>query len=588
MLLELRIENFGIIENMRVRLGPGLNVITGETGAGKSLILQAIDVVLGSRAASGLVRNGAHRASVEALFDLNHQIAARKWLEANGYPTEDIYLTIRREISSDGRGRVGINGISARLSTLRTLSALLIEVHGQHEHQRLLDTETHLDSLDLFAGTMELRERTAGLYSKLASIRKRLRAVNLEKGERERRLDFLKFSLQEIDTFNPVENEYDELLHEQALIKNSGRMYSDVNLGYSLLREEEHSLLESIVSLENMFDAHARIHPGLESQLVGIREARYTLESFADFLRDERERLQFSPERMEDIDERISGYRKLYKKYGGSTDSVIAMQKDFLKELSMIESSDEEVEFLQSESSVVHSELKEVAEELSRRRRSVIPGLEENIKRELQELGMPGAELSISVKREMSGENWNSPGQIKGTPETDASMGMKIPQAAQNRYLINERGLDRVEFLLRANTGESFHPLRKIASGGEMSRIMLALKSVLIDQKPVGTVIFDEIDAGVGGEVAHAIAGRLKQHSVQSQVLVVTHLHQVAGQGDQHFFISKAVKNGRTAASMQLLQGEKRLHELARMLGGNSPGPIVLEHAKELLAHSNI
>ncbi len=592
MLAELKVENFGIIEQLRMRLGPGFNVITGETGSGKSLILQAIDTVLGSRAGSGLVRAGAHRAFVEALFDLSPEPGPRNevraWLEENGFPAEDTYILLQREIAVDGKGRSTINGVPARLAMLRALATRLIEVHGQHEHQRILDPDTHLDSLDLFAATMPLRHRVADLYNKYSGIKKRLRAVTLEAGERERRLDFLRFALEEIESFEPREAEFEDLLQEKALIENSGRMYMDLCSAYTGLREEENAILDRLVSVEGLLEVHAGLHAGLESQLSEIREARYRLESLADFLREQKEGLQFSPERLEDIDDRINGYRRLHKKYGAGTAMVLKAQQDFLRELGVIEMSDEESGLLVSELEVVYSELRELSEELSRKRRSVIPGLEEQLKQELAELGMPGAEIHVSVKREIGPDNeMNGPGFAgEGAADGRPSDGARN-RDARSRYLINEKGLDRVEFLLRANAGESSLPLRKVASGGEMSRIMLALKSIIIENKPVSTVIFDEVDSGVGGEIAHSIASRLKNHSLQSQVILVTHLHQIASMADQHYYISKQTRGGRTSTSLQRLQGEKRLHELARMLGGNAPGQVVLEHARELLSRAS-
>ena len=605
MLVELKIENFGIIEQLRMRLGPGLNVITGETGSGKSLILQAIDAVLGSRAGAGMVRTGSHRAGIEALFEVGEQKHLRKWLEKSGFPAEDSYIVLAREIAVDGKGRSSINGIPTRLSNLRALSSQLIEVHGQHEHQRILDPETHLDGLDLFAGARPLREQVGELYHKFAGIKKRLRAVSLEAGERERRLDFLRFALEEIESFEPVENEYEELLNERALIQNSGRMYTDICAAYEALREEEHSILDRLTSIETILENYSDIHAGLDAKIGELRESRYGLESLADYLRENKDKLQFSPERLEDIEERIAGYNRLHKKYGGNTVSVLRAQEEFLRETSMIEMSDEESELLRSEIEVVHSELRELAEELSRKRRAVIPALEEQLKKELKTLGMPGAEICVSVKRELASDDYSgnfSGGLTDSTDSADSRMrpnrslvretsqseppGRDLSRDARHKYLINERGLDRVEFLLRANTGEASLPLRKVASGGEMSRIMLALKSIIIDSIPVNTVIFDEVDSGVGGEVAHSIATRLKNHSLQSQVVVVTHLHQIASLGERHFYISKQTRDGRTTSSIQLLQGDKRLHELARMLGGNAPGPVVLEHARELLSRA--
>lgn len=584
MLVELKIENFGIIEAIRMRTGPGLTVITGETGSGKSLVLQALDAVMGSRVGSGVVRNGASRATVEATYDIGRIPSIKTWLTKNSLPSDDPYLTLRREVASDGRGRAFVNSIPVKMSVLRNVASQLVEIHGQHEHQRLLDPESHLDSLDVFAGTLALRERVSGLYGKYNQLRKRLRAVTLESGEKERRLDFLRFALEEIESFEPRENEYEEMENLRAVIQNSGKLYRDFGSAYSTLREEEGSILDRLANIENSLEDHIRLHPELEERLEDIREAVYRIEMLCDYLRNEKEKIQFSPERLEDMEERIVGYKKLFKKYGGSTVSILQMKEEFLRELTSIEMSDEEAELLRSEMKVIESELREQAEELSRLRRSTIPVLESRLAEELNELGMSGARIQVSVTREISsqsrptafnGENFN-PTNLNGKPETDR----------REKYVINEKGLDRVEFLLCANTGEKVQPLRKVASGGELSRIMLALKSIIIENRPAGTVIFDEVDSGVGGEIAHSIGNRLKNIAHQSQVMVVTHLHQIAGLGDYHFRIQKQLREGRTVTHLQRLQGDHRLKELARMLGGDMPGSVVLEHAKELLSRN--
>ncbi len=581
MLVELKVENFGIIENVRMRIGTGLTVITGETGSGKSLVLQALDAVMGSRVGSGIVRNGASRAIIEATFDISNLQGIRAILEQNEISVDDSYVTLRREIAVDGRGRASVNGVNCRLSLLRQLSGWLLEIHGQHEHQRLLDPESHLDSLDVFAGTMDLREAVSGLFYKFSNLRKRLRAVTLESGEKEQRLDFLRFALEEIESFEPRELEYEEMENLKAVIQNSGKLYRDFSYAYSTIKEEEGAILDRLNSVTNLLESHTAIHRGLDESLEDLQEAIYRVENFSDYLRDEKEKIQFSPERLEDVEERIAGYKKLFKKYGGTTPSIMQMRDDFLREISSIEMSDEEADLLRSEIGVLGGELRHQAEELSRQRRSVIPLLEKKLAQELGDLGMPGARIQVAVTREIGAE------KIRQTLVSEDALDERSQSAdRRERYVINEKGLDRVEFLLCANAGEKVQPLRKVASGGELSRIMLALKSIIMESKPAGTVIFDEVDTGVGGEIAHAIGGRLKNIALQSQVMVVTHLHQIAGLANNHFRIFKQLREGRTVTHLQRLQGDRRLKELARMLGGDAPGSVVMDHARELLTRN--
>ena len=572
MLIELRVENFGIMEEVRFRPEQGFNALTGETGSGKSLILQALDCVLGARAGGGLVRNGASRAVVEAIFDISPmgESGLPELMLELGIPAEGPYLNIRREISPEGRGRVTVNSESLKLAELRRLTGLLVEMHGQHDHQRLLEPETHLDYLDLFAGTSALAARVSSLHGRAMEIRRKLRSVQMEEHEKQRRLDFLRFAIDEIDTFGPREEEYDQLEQEKAMVQNSGKLYQDFYMGYSLLKEEDPSVLNSIEKLESILEKHAPIHPDIEANVQYLRDALYSLEAVADFLRSEKDRMQFSPERLEDVEERLSGYRKLHKKYGGNTSTVLSALEDFLAELSSIEMSEEQTELLKSELKVVDAELLETSEDLSIKRRSVIRALENKLAEELSHLGMPGATIQVTVNREMK-------------EKTDGQRRQRVISEGQNeKYVISEKGLDRVELYFCANRGEQLQPLRKVASGGELSRIMLALKTTVMEQNPVPTVIFDEIDTGVGGEVACAIGDRLQMLAGHSQLLVVTHLHQIASLADRHFRISKALKDGRTFSRLDKLQGDHRMQEMARMLGGGKDS-MALEHARHLL-----
>ena len=569
MLVELKIENIGIIEEICLRSGAGLNVITGETGSGKSLVLHSLDAVLGSRAASGLVRKGSARGIVQATFDCSGNPLMRQWLEKNGFPSDDPYLILKREISSEGKSRASINGISATISLLRSCASGLLEIHGQHEHQRLFDPDIHLEFLDIFAGSLEQRNRISELYHKYTGMKNRLKAVTLEAGEKEQRLDFLRFALDEIETFEPSEDEFEHLSQERAMIQNSGKFFCDLNIIYGILRGEDGSILDRITSIENLLEEHSPVFRELEEKVTEIREAEYRLEAVADFIREQKDKMHYSPERLEDIEDRLSGYRRLHKKYGGSTASVLTARDGYLRELTSIEMSDEEAELLISEIEIVYSEMKDLSEELSRKRRSIAHVLEEKLSHELSNLGMPGASIHIAINREM-----------------ERGVDLRQNGGENRKYVINEKGLDRVEFLLRANIGEAIQPLRKVASGGELSRIMLALKSVIIAGQPAGSVVFDEIDSGVGGEIANTIGERLKILAMQGQVIVVTHLHQIASLADHHFKLFKETNAGRTTSRLQKLQGEIRLREMARMLGGESSGPMVMEHARELLSRS--
>jgi DNA repair protein RecN (Recombination protein N) len=573
MLIELRIENFGIIEAARFRPGQGLNTITGETGSGKSLLLQALQMALGARAASGYIRNGSSRAVIEAEFDASDQSEVLRLLAEHDIPVTDGLVILRREIYLSGRPRSLVNGVPVAAPLLKAISSCLVEIHGQHDHQRLLDPAHHLDFLDSYAGTEELRDRVMRLYHRLTECRKRLRSVSMEEEEKQQRLDYLRFAIEEIEDLEPVEGEFEALTNEKALIENSGRVYHDLSEAYHWLYEKDQSVLTGLEQVERLLDRHGSLfmdHPGVEGRsgssglsyeetLSMIRQSVYQLEAVVEFLREQRQRLQFSPERLEDVEERLQAYRRLHKKYGGTTAHVLQKRDSFLRELASIEMSEEEAALLRSEMSATEADLQELANELSIRRRSVIPSLEEKLSSELAGLGMPGARIQVSVTRECA----------TGSGE---------------KFVVHEKGFDHVEFFFNANEGESLQPLRKIASGGELSRVTLALKSVILDRQSPSTLIFDEVDTGVGGEVAHTIGQRLKELSERSQVIVITHLHQIASLGRCHFRVSKHSRNSRTYARIERLTGEERLQELVRMLGGSDPA--LMQHVRGLLLHA--
>ncbi|MBI3396750.1 MAG: DNA repair protein RecN, partial [Spirochaetia bacterium] len=539
-----------------------LNVITGETGAGKSLVLQALEAVSGSRVGPGIVRNGASRAVVEAVFSsVPAEISSR--LEDFQAGESDV-VRIRREISREGKGKASINGTAASLNQLRSLVGALLEIHSQHEAQRLLDPEVHLETLDSFAGNQDIREKVQGLYSRFTHIQNRLRAVTMDTAEKARRLDYLRFAVNEIHEFDPKENEFEDLEQEKALILNGGRYHADISTAYSMLREEEQSVVDRLYTVEGLLEGHVGIRPHLEGGLTDLREAACRVEQLGDLLRSEKDGLQFSPERLEDIDDRLDGYRLLFKKYGGNSAGVLRTLASFRDELNGIEMSSEEASRLRSELASIDHELVQAAEELSTRRRVAAPHLEERLSAELTSLGMPGARVRVSLRRELD----------RGSPEQDPS---------QARYRIHEKGFDLVEFFLAANQGEGFQPIRKAASGGELSRVALALKSIVLDYRAPGTAVFDEVDAGVGGEVAHHIGRRLLELGERCQVIAVTHLHQVASKAETHLRIQKQVRQGRTITNIRALSNEERVHELARMLGG---GSIAFEHARELIRSS--
>ena len=566
MLVELNIENFGIIENLKFRPGKGLNIITGETGSGKSLIIQAICVVLGEKAGTGYLRNGTNKAVIEAIFDLSKKEHKKKeilnYLEQLNIPIYDDNLVLKREILLDGRPRAYINQQQVSIAILKEIGSKLVEIHGQHENQRLLDPSFHLDFVDIYGGLEGLREKVSNLYRQLVENKKKLKSVSLMEEEKKFRKDFLQYAIKEIEEFHPKEGEFEELQKERAMILNSGKLYEDLAYAYSVLQEEDHSVISVLQSVEKILEKHSGIYQDFQETLELLQDSIYNLESVIDFIREKKLKMNFSTERLEDIEERLEGYRKLYKKYGANTTLLLQKKEEYKRELNSIEMSDEERELLRSQIQAMEQELRDLAEELSEKRKSIIPLLEEKLANELEQLGMKNTKIQISLSREVATENNEDSNNLE-------------------QFKLHEKGYDYIEFLFCANEGEVLLPLRKVASGGELSRIALAMKSIIMDKFGPLCVIFDEIDTGVGGETAFVLGKKLKDISVNEQVIVITHLHQVASMADKHFKIYKQTKNSRTYTQIERLMREDRLKELARMLGGTEP--IVYEHAKEIL-----
>lgn len=574
MLVELKIENFGIIENLKFKPGKGLNIITGETGAGKSLIIQALGIVLGERAGTGYIRNGTNKATIEAVFDISKSEVQKKELEGilkiHNILWDDEVLSLKREIYFDGKPRAMINNTPVSLGILKEVGSKLVEIHGQHENQRLLDTAFHLDFVDRFGGLEKLREKVANLYYEWRENKKKIKSVSLQESEKKFRKEFLEFSIKEIEEFNPIEGEYEKLLNEKSLILNSGKLFEDLSYCYSALQEDDHSVLTILQNIEKIIEKHSSLITELNSSLDLIRESIYNIESVVEIIREKRTSINYSEERLEDIEERLEGYKRLFKKYGSTTQKILQKKEEFRKELYSIEMSDEEKELLQSKLNIIEQELRDAAEELSHQRKKIIPMLEEKISKELEELGMKNAKIKISLSREL---------QTKEDSELEENT-----YNHNNSFKLSDKGFDQIEFLFLANEGEMLLPLRKIASGGELSRIALILKSILMNKSDPLCVVFDEIDTGLGGETAFILGKKLKQISLEQQVISITHLHQVASMANRHFKIFKTTRNLRTYTEIERLMGENRLKELARMLGGTEP--IVIQHAKEILTRA--
>jgi DNA repair protein RecN (Recombination protein N) len=561
MLKELNIKNFAIIDHLRVEFAPGLNVFTGETGAGKSIVVDALNLALGERASADLIRTGCQEAVVEAAFELNGRGTAEitallsgQGIEVNS--GED--LIVRRVLSSSGKNKVYINGSLANLNTLTALGASLADIHGQHEHQSLLSLERQMELLDSFGGLSELRDVLSDAYHRLQDVRKEL--ALLESGERDRaqREDMLRFQKNEIEVARLKPGEDGDLANEQKILTNSEKIAGLSHAAVDGLYSSENSVLtrlkKAMTNLRDIAAIDNRLSPVIELCEAGraqIEEASREVSAYAD-------RVEFDPDRLEQIGDRLDLLQKLKKKYGNTIDEIIEFGKNASAELERMERSTDEIERLRKEIQLIKFGLTAKAQELTKKRSAASRVLEKKIEAELSHLGMKKTAFTVTITQE--------PGQ-------DTLDGHRL----------GPHGADRVEFLISPNPGEEPKPLAKIASGGELSRIMLALKTILVEGDSIPTLVFDEVDAGIGGAVAEEVGKKLKSVATKRQVFCITHLPQIASMATSHYGVSKSVKKDRTNTEVRLLDKKERVDEIARMLGGKIITEATLKHAEEMI-----
>jgi DNA repair protein RecN (Recombination protein N) len=561
MLKELNIKNFAIIDQLRVEFGPGLNVFTGETGAGKSIVVDALNLALGERASTDLVRTGALEAVVEAAFELNSHgpAAVRRILEEQGIeaaPGEDII--VRRVISAAGKSKVYVNGSLTNLNTLAGIGALLADIHGQHEHQSLLSIDRQMDMLDSFGGLMGKREAFSGLYRRLHELRRQL--GELEAGEREKaqREDLLRFQVNEIEASRLKEGEDEELAREQQVLANAEKLAGLAAAADQALYSAEGSALADMKrAIANVRDI-AAIDGSLAPVLELLESGRAQIEESAREIASYADGVEFDPRRLEEIGDRLDLIQKLKKKYGGAIPEIIVFGAKAAAELEKIERSGEESERLRREIAAMRTEITAKAKELTKQRGSAAGELEKKVEAELGHLGMKKTAFVVKIVQE---------------PGDDTADGLRA----------GPRGADTVEFLISPNPGEEPRPLAKIASGGELSRIMLALKTILIEGDPIPTLVFDEVDAGIGGAVAEEVGRKLKRIAGRRQVFCITHLPQIACMASSHYGVAKAVRKDRTSTEVRLLERAERVDEIARMLGGRTITDATIRHAEEMI-----
>ena len=566
MLRDLRIENFAIIDRLELSFGGGLNVLTGETGAGKSIVIDAVEVLLGARASADLVRTGCEGAAVEAVFDVEDAPGAARILESEGLPRlADGGVALQREISIAGRNASRVNGRAVPLALMQRLGRALLDIHGQHEHQSLLQRASQLLVLDRYGGAdlRAARERYDGLYGRWLKLRRDLTELEGESGERERKVDLLRFQANEIAAARLRAGEEDELGTERRILANAARLQETAAGAFAALYEgDRRPVVDVLGEVQAGLEAAAALDPALKPLAEGVADARYRLEDAARGLREYRDRMQYDPGRLEVIETRLDLLTTLRRKYGATLADVIAFGERAQAEFGRLERAAELAASIRQEIAAVAVELGAAAAELSRLRRAAGDKLGRAVTAELDGLSMAGARFAVALEQEEDEPG----GEVTVRP-----------------VALGPTGADQAEFLFGPNVGEPPKPLARIASGGEMARVMLAIKTVLADADAVAAMIFDEVDAGIGGRTVQAVAERLARVAAARQVICVTHLPAIASVAESHFVVAKEERDGRVVTLVRRLGAADRAGEIARMLGGSDLTDVTMEHAKKLL-----
>ncbi len=545
MLTCLRVRNFAIIDHLEVELSPGLNVVTGETGAGKSILVDALELVLGAKARPEVVRTGESRAEVEALFDVSGDAEVRARLAAAGLEVED-EVVVRRVVHSSGRTRAYVDGRLASATQLKQMAAGLADISSQHEHHSLIDPRRHLEYLDAFGSLGELRGEVRGAHRGLAAADERVRSLRERVASRSEREDLLRYQIQEIDTVAPEDGEEDALVSERGRLRHAERLASAAALAEQALYTEDRAICSEVGKLVGELRSAAELDPALSPLAEQVEEARAQLEDAARELGAYARGVALDPARLSEVEDRLDALKRLLRKYGGTAALVLGHRASAAAELETLTSAEEALDALEAEREQALEAAREVAKKLRRKRERAASKLGGAISAELQLLGMGDAEVRVDV-----------------APLEGAGTELNVDGAR-----LSPTGIDRVEFLIAPNRGEQARPLRKVASGGELSRSLLAIKRVLAGLRPTGLYVFDEVDSGVGGAVAEVIGHKLRDVARHHQVLCITHLPQIAVFADQHLRVSKEVVDGRTRSRVERLDPAQQLEEIARMLGG--------------------
>ncbi len=551
MLSLLHIENIAIIQSADITFDEGFNVLTGETGAGKSIVIDAISAVLGERTSRELIRTGAKSALVTAAFTGGLPL---QWLEENGFPAQE-ELVLQRELQGDGRNVCRVNGRPVTVAQLRQLGSQLLNIHGQHDGQQLLDPACHLDYLDSFGKTAPLLEAYRAAYREVAALRGQIAALEMDEAERTRRVDTLEYQIRELEHAQLRAGEDAELDARKCLLRGAGKLMDAVQQARLAMQggEDSSGACDLIGQAEGAVRSVAKLGPQLEELGEKLAVLRSAAEDVSEYIREFEDSLDFSPEELDRLESRLDVLYRLKKKYGPTVDDMLAYLDSCRGELERIQDADDSLQRLNRALDEARAQALARGAALSQGRRTAAEALQRRVQEELRQLDMPKVQFVTDF----------------------------APSAGQDG--MDETGLDQVQFLMSANLGEALRPIQKVASGGELARIMLALKNVLAEDDGVGTLIFDEVDTGVSGRAAQKVAEKMADVARHKQVLCVTHLPQIAAMADTHFLVEKGERDGRTYTSVERLERAGRIEELARLVGGARISQTLRESASELL-----
>jgi len=562
MLQELRITNFAIIDNLTVTFGPGLNILTGETGAGKSIIIDALNLILGGRADTDSIRSSEQTATVEAVLAVDDPETLARIREL-GIEVEDQQVIIKRVITLEGKNRTYLNNSPLTVSALSRVGERLVDIHGQHDHQSLLNPEHHVELLDRYG---KLGKEKKAFETAWSAYRKKVEQLNhllSHQSDRLQRLDLLEFQVKEIDDAGLTDGEEDDLRAEKHKLNHAEKLHAALEQALALLSDQDGSVLELLGRIDREVGRLPEIDPDLEPQAQRAGNAFYEAQELEAELRDYLKRIDFSPTRLEEIEDRLAEINGLKRKYGGDIASILEHRRKIGEELESLSLGEEAVDELKKEIAAHQKEVARCAVDLAEKREKAAAKLEKDVEKELKDLSMKHVQFGVRFDYEPDAGGFTV--YNKQTVKTHAD------------------GIGTIEFLFSPNLGETPRPLARIASGGELSRVMLALKSILNEQDDIPILVFDEVDAGIGGKVAEKVGVKLKKIAAVKQVFCITHLPQIAGMATAHYRVHKSVAGKRTRSTITELSYDERVEEVARMSGGEKITEATLQHAREMI-----